>query len=357
MAIPNNVPYFPILKTTDAELKAFAALDAATKNGILPIFELTRSRRSKQNIDRCISKRLDSLKEIMGDSPFILDLTVEKQLKNEEIDKILQTHENGFSLWVKLVKDNRDMGLNIIPVIHYDEDNLADVRQEITNLSALSDTLAFRVSPADAVPYLEQLSTMRTSFNNLVLILDAGYKEPTGQADKSGVFANVIDAIVARFPNNLPQYIMCAFSSFPDTVSRYGGDESGSWQRFEKLTYDSLRARYANDQNLHLVHSDYSSVHPLRYDTTGGQWIPRIDFLNDTHMFYYRYRRDDGGYPKAAERVVADGNYAKIQGMNSWGGSEIEIAATGIPNGSAPAHWIAVRINLYITKTLSELTN
>lgn len=351
----NDVLYFPILKTTDAELKAFGHLDNAVKDKIIPIFELTRSRKSKKNMGRSINKRLESLESIVCKNPFILDLTTEKLLSNEQIEDILNDFSGGFPLWVKLVKEQKEKGLNIIPVIHYDEENLDDVKKEIEELFKLSDILAFRVPVNDAIAYLEKIVLMGVSLEKIIVILDASYQEPRGLRDKSVLFTETIEQLIRVFANNMPWCVACAFSSFPDSVTKYGEDDKGSWPRYEKYTYQALKLKYNDVPGLNLKHADYSSVHPYRYDTTGGQWIPRIDFINNDSMRYYRLRREDGGYALVAQKVLADQNYLAIAGLNAWGDNEIAAAGNGTPNGGAPSHWISVRINLYITRMLMEL--
>lgn len=351
----DNISYLPILKTTDAELKAFEHLDDTLKEEVLPVFELTRSRKSKKNMDRSIFIRLNTLKELVGDRPFILDLTTEKQLTNEQIDHILDTFTDGFPLWIDLIRQSQAKGLNIIPVIHYDEQNLEDVAKEVENLFRLSDILAFRVPVSDAISYLETMVSMGISLHKIIVILDAAYQEPRGDKDKSSLFTQTLDELITKFSDNLPKVVACAFSTFPDSVAKYGEDDKGTWPRYEKYTYQILKNKY--QKNLTLKYSDYSSVHPYRYDTTGGQWIPRIDFMNSEYMCYYRARREDGGYPYVAKRVLSDKNYMPIKTLKTWGDNEIEIAGTLKPNGASPSYWISVRINLYITRTLMELRN
>lgn len=351
----NDFLYFPILKTTDAELKAFEHLDDTVKDRIIPIFELTRSRKSKKNMSRSINKRLETLESIVGERPFILDLTTEKLLSNEQIEDILNNFSGGFPLWIKLIKEQKEKGLNVIPVIHYDEQNLEDVKKEILELFKVSDILAFRVPVNDAILYLKTMISMGVSLDKIMLILDAGYQEPKGHKDKSNLFVETIEHLLKDFTNNMPQCITCTFSSFPDSVTKYGEDDKGKWPRYEKYTYRALREKYNRISGLNLKYSDYSSVHPYRYDTTGGQWIPRIDFIDNDYMLYHRLRREDGGYALVAQKVLDDPNYLPIQGLRVWGDNEIAVAGRGIPNGGAPSHWISVRINLYITRTLIEL--
>lgn len=346
--------YFPILKTTDAELKGYEKLPLEVKKGILPIFELTRSRRTPLNQNRAIQRNIDRIKIQITKNPFILDLTTEAQLKNEEIDDILEGNEDGYKKWVDLVKQLKDDGLNIIPVIHYNPYCLDDVALEIQNLLTISSTLAFRVVlPEDSI--IEYLTNIfqHIKQENLILILDREFLSlQDGISDKSGDFLPQLNEISTQFPNI--KAIACAFSSFPDSVVRtgYGQQNEGSFARAEKITTGNLKNR-TNMKNLYS--SDYASIHPKRYYTSGAQWIPRIDFLDSDKMFYFREKREKGGYIEVAKKVIRCKNYFPIKSVNVWGDDEIAAAANGYPNGLSPSHWIAVRVNLYISTQYVEL--
>ncbi|TNT72288.1 beta family protein, partial [Escherichia coli] len=64
--MPNN--YYPILKTTIAEMRALKKLDFVTWRNITPILELTKSRKSKNNQESCVYRKIDEIKEIVGDN-------------------------------------------------------------------------------------------------------------------------------------------------------------------------------------------------------------------------------------------------------------------------------------------------
>ena len=104
-----------------------------------------------------------------------------------------------------------------------------------------------------------------------------------------------------------------------------------------------------------IYHGDFGSIHPVRYDTGGGGWIPRIDVPLNDKCFYHRYKRDEGSYVFCAKEVIKDSKYEKISGLNSWGDLEIKDASEDNPNGKNPSHWIAVRANLYMTRQCLRL--
>lgn len=332
--------YFPILKTTDAELRAFAELPEQVQDKILPVFELTRSRRSKKNRDGDTWKRIENLKGCLGTRPFILDLTTEQSLQNPQIDEMLNVPKHGYDSWVSFVSKIVDHDLNIIPVIHYNPDELAEVKVEIRKLQKLSDCLAFRVGIDDEVNlYVQEIGKV-FDLSKLVLILDAGFIE----SDLPNPFRTTLDAI----PIKLLKAVICAASSFPKSIASYG-DQHGSLRIAEVVATDALQNQYK------VFHGDYGSVHPVRYEARWGGWVPRIDFPSRDMIHYYRYRREKGGYAKAAQKVKSDSNYTAISEFNVWGDLEIKDAAAGHPNGLSPAHWIAVRVNLYITQQFLRL--
>ncbi len=346
--------YFPILKTTDAELKAYEKLDDEVKNNILPIFELTRSRKSSKNIDRSIFRRLEKIRELCSIRPFILDLTTDTQLVNDQIKGILNSPKGGFPLWVDLISNLKKDGLNVIPIVHYNPNFPEDAAIEVDKLSKLSEFLAFRVDidDPDSVEYIKEISKS-ISPEKILLILDAKFVDLRRYVDDASIlFRPILESIIETFVNNSFKGIFCAFSSYPDSVTKYGNDRYGVFPRLEKKTFVKLFEQYS--EKLALWPCDYASVHPIRYDTAGGQWIPRIDFFDDENAYYYRYRRENRGYVAAAERTINDPHYRVITSLSVWADNEILTAALGKPNGGNPSYWISCRVNLYISKNYVE---
>ena len=342
--------YCPILKTTTAELRGLENLSPGVSKDILPIIELTRSRRSKHNPDGDIGKRIDQIEDILEERPFILDVTTEQSMSNAQIDGILHGGRDGFQEWIDLVGKMQERGLRVIPVIHYDPKYKKGVRKQIDGLLEVSPTLAFRAGPwdQDLGEYLKVLSSSM-DVSNVILILDAGYLSLS--VNPKGNFASHFSLAlkIAGEAGGSPKAIVCAFSSFPDSVTRkhYGGDEHGEFPVAELITHRSLR-----DEGV--IAGDYASVHPVRYEMGGGTWIPRIDFIGaDDKFHYYRYRREDGGYVRAAKHVRRDKQY-KMTSPPTWGDDEMQLAAEGEPSGKSPLHWIAVRVNSYITRLRKE---
>jgi len=333
--------YFPILKTTDAELQAYAELPLRVQERILPIFELTRSRRSKNNPDADSWLRVESIEESLDGRPFILDLTTEPTLQNTQIDAMLNNAKNGYSAWVTLVRKIAAKGMDVVPVIHYNPDELTEVRAEIRELKKISPTLAFRVGTADDVAGYTAEIAKSIDTENLVLIIDASYIKP----DDENPFPTALDSI----DTDDFKGVICAASSFPSSVANHG-DQHGVFPIAE------IAASEAHMSDPNVFHGDYGSIHPIRYEGRWGGWVPRIDFTSGSEFHYYRYRREQGGYTKAAQKVVADKSYKPITEFAVWGDEEISTAAAGQPSGRSPAHWISVRANLYMAQQYLRLS-
>lgn len=331
--------YVPIIKTTDAELRGYGELSDTVKDRILPIFELTKSRKTKLEPYGNIEKRVIKIAELAGARPFILDLATHQSLQNYQIENLLQT-DDGFENWYEFIQNHQE--LSIIPVIHVDVDDLQNTTLLAANLAAISDLLALRVH-FDDVELPDFVGAIPPEIlAKTILIIDAVYID-------GGSFLIKRDAILDRINavENIADFnaVVVASSSFPSTVPNHTPDchDARGWFR---LLEKELVRRVQEEVNVELVHGDYASIHPIRYDVSGGNWVPRIDFPRDEAFYYARMRRDDGGYAVAATHLVATDEYSYF---SCWGCDEIEQAATGDPNGKSPAYWIAARLNMYIT--------
>ncbi len=345
--------YFPILKTSYAELKGYLNLDDEIKDNILPIFELTKSRISKHNKHGDVYKQFKKLQEATKSRKFILDLTTELSLSNTQIESILSSPNNGYEKWIDFL--NKIDCPNVIPIIHYND--LAtedDNRMQINSLEMTYTHMAFRVSvfDDDLLTYLNTLTKHIKDMKKFILILDAGFIPVDKVQEKSvSVIKKVNDIVKATNIEN----IIISSSGFPSNVlaKGYGKDDYGAFN----LSEVSLFEQVANETGVNIKYSDYASVHPIRYITKGGSggWIPRIDSPLEESCYYYRVRKQGDeeyadAYANAAKKIIKDDKYKSVTKYNTWGDSEILQAANGSPNGRSPSYWIAVRINIHLTK-------
>ncbi|TGK79249.1 hypothetical protein EHQ23_19535 [Leptospira bourretii] len=348
------VKYFPIIKTTDAELKGYFFLDSFVKKGLIPVFELTRSRRSKNNSNGDVEIKMKKIFDLCEGRKFILDVTTENTLSNSQTTAFLD-NANGFINWTDFIKKHQDG--SIIPCVHYMPGEEKDIETQLKNLESISDVTACRFGFSDdegfnadevenAVKFL-----LGKRIKPIYIIVDSGFvhlKTLDLQKNKILELAKKLNPILGKndvvfFPSSsFPKSVMD--SGYGKANAESGGFKIGEVEIFKELKKISKKIPY----------SDFGSIHPKRYEDF-GKWTPRIDYPVDNEFFFYRYKLEAGGYVTAAKAIVKDKFYNPIKKIQTWGDEEVIAAAAGNPNGKSPSHWIAVRMNLHITRQFLNL--
>jgi hypothetical protein len=337
--------YCPIVRTRAAELKGLSELDPTVRAKLLPVIELTRSRRTTRNPGGDVRKSLEATLDIFGDQPFIVDLTSLQSQQNSEIESLLDASD-GFSAWTNFVQGQ--LPRQCIPVAHLLEPFDGDeFRRQVMALREKFQNIAIRV-PTSYLELPVALDTYAEIAGNLqttALILDAGYVSPA-----------TAPAAVARLNEMLNQLgrratfltASCS-SSFPVSVVSAGGeDASDQFTLLETWIDGELRRSWPE-----LIYGDYAAIHPIDFVGTVTNWVPRVDVMLATSFYYYRYRRSDGGYVRAAAEALRDPKYVSL---SCWGDLNVRAAAAGNPLGRSPSHWIASRVNFHISRQVNRLT-
>ena len=346
--------YVPIIKSTQSEMNGVKHLYDEVKTGILPVFELTKSRRTRLVPEGDIYRSYEKIIEIYPDRPFILDLTGHEDLGNSQIERFFD-FSGGYNNWCTFIEelDNR----NVYPAIQIladDTEHLEEVSLQVKRLAKISNKVALRIGVFDfsGIEISLFLNYILKSIDKskVILILDAGYIKPMQAEAFAEDISRQFKIINQKTSINNPIIVS---SSFPRTVvmSGYGGDDFGLFAIEEVKLHKKLAETYAD---INWTYGDYGSVHPLRYETRGGSWVPRVDFPLDEKIYYYRYRRDDGGYIKAAKKVVEDNQ--QYLPIDCWGNEQILSASVGKPKGKSPSFWISARINMHISRQLNRLS-
>ena len=340
--------YMPVLRTRAAEIIAYDHLEDTHKNQILPIFELTRSRRTRSDGQGEIIKNISKIQKMVGDRLYGLDLTGADELQNASIVSMLGDGANSFDLWVNFVS-SLDCN-NIIPAIHYDDSYAHLIKNQIERLRKTSKFLLFRL-PVDEFcrETLRNFCSKVENARDVILLLDGRYIDARNK-EKRKNDKELFKEVCATYPKVFHS-ISYSSSSFPRSVVApgYGGDTEGFFELPETCFYDELVDCKGSVAS---CYSDYATVHPVSYPGGAGGWVPRVDYPRGKDLFYCRYRRDDGGYVRAASKVKSNSMYIN---HGDWGCGEIESAAAGVPNGRSPAHWISVRMSLHMARQVERL--
>lgn len=378
----NKYYYFPILKTKPSEIKAYTNLDENIKKQILPIIEMTGARsytypKTCKNQELIgtkragdINKKRKKILNMVGENKFILDITDDESLHYDGIAQ-LQNPENGYAEWIKFLLADEKFKKQVIPTIQFNTDDIENTISQIENLSKEFYYLALKIPG-----FIFNNNINNSNLYSLANIVENDVIQSVIDftIDKIRINERLIVIVDFGFIKNLEDYKTCissclsaitdiknikallfSSSSFPSFVKPI---EENKMEVQELKLFDFCRQNLNNDNKI--LHCDYASIHPVQYQTSGGGWIPRIDYINqeikELNYCYKRaqssekYKNDSDEYIALSQKVLNANNYQKISNREVWGDAQIHNKANGIEEGKSPAHWIAVRANLYMTR-------
>lgn len=386
----NKYYYFPILKTKPSEIKAYINLDDNIKRQILPIIEMTGARsytypKTCKNTELVgkkrpgdINKKRRTILDMIGNNKFILDITDDESLHYDGIAQLQQAN-NGYASWLNFLLADKDFKKQVIPTIQFDINDLKNTFLQVQNLSKEFYYLALklpgfiftsnnyndsRLYDLKNIVENDQLQSIIDTINEfigenerLIVIVDFGYIKDFNE------YKNCISSCVSQITNTCNiKALLFASSSFPSYVKPI---EENEIEAQELKLFNYCRERLNKDNKI--LHSDFASVHPVHYQTSGGSWIPRIDYIHqnslDLKYCYKRaasnekYKNDSDEYKPLARKVINADNYRPIQTRSNWGDIRISAKANGDDEGKSPAYWISVRANLYMTRIFDIMTN
>ena len=351
--------YIPIIKTGNAEIKGVGFLDDSIKDTITPIFELTRSRKTKLS-EGPIFKKLDKIEEIFGVArPFILDLTGDERLLNTEI-RSLQNSVDGYKNWCDFLFRQKKRFPKIIPMLQIVEDETITVEKNRDNLKkqiefvVLNFDVFFYQNRITDGCYEDDLSIVYSVLGKsdikkkLYCCIDSVFINQNKALDVSKEVIERIRDINQKF--NIVNF-STAGTSFPKSVSDCSADDSFTIKLEEVAVWDKV---VNSIKDLNIIYGDYGSVNQERNDIITNGWIPRIDVSTNDILFYYRKRKEGdtylSTYANVAKRVVDDLRYKSLSSfVHCWGIEQIEKTSRGEKTGLSPSFWISVRLNIHLT--------
>ncbi len=369
--------YCPVLKTRQAEFNAYESLNDTVKNGILPIIEMTGALsytypqnykiKELQNTKRPgdINTKIKKIYSLMQGRKFVLDITDDEALMYDGLSEAkggLLDSTNGYEKWINFLTQDSKFKESVIPTIQFNTQKpRSDIEQQIKKLDYFFSVVAIKL-PAlikmDSDPFSARIQ-FNTSIGRilsfienimpltkLLLILDFGYIKNFEETRNL-----IFDAMNTL--SSLPRIngIIPVSSSFPSFVQK---NTSKSIDISEFDVYQLVKNKASSNK---VICGDFASLHPVKYDMSGGGWIPRIDYIitdEEERPIQYAYERGQqrntsSEYFELARRVLKSQNYTPVSQIITEGDLRIRRKAEGDIEGKAPAYWIAVRSNLYMT--------
>lgn len=356
--------YFPVLGAAEVERTAYGRLRASTREGILPIFELTRHRGSHD-----FQESIDILAQSVQ-LPFLIDLdkraapppyesanpsnpaverervlreTAENNAFNAYLNSLL-TPTDGFLNWRSLVSQFP----NAVPVLQYTNPS-AQVNQIIRQASLLSqdgNSICMRVTQAQSDVLCQiamQIIAILPTSNQLLIVFDCGQGR-RGAPEKA---AWVVDCIqLIRAGTEVEQMAgisaVCMSNSYP------------------QLSHNGIRIVESFDREIWAEASDaypfsfgdYAASHRL---SSLSAFLPRTYRATVVHphadrWVTHRHENSDDptGWREGATAIVTSGHFDPIA---SWTDQKIQaVADHGLGEMDNPRPWHAARISGHIER-------
>tara|TARA_R110000744_G_scaffold73919_5_gene147752 strand:+ start:2949 stop:4004 length:1056 start_codon:yes stop_codon:yes gene_type:complete len=339
--------YYPILKTTVSEIRALKQFDCSNETIVHPIFELTKSRKSKYDEIGDVYKRIQEISDLVQKNSFYLDLTSEESLSNPQIESFFDDY-NSFYNWRTFIEGLIDNGLAVIPVIQaFDDSSIEELKDQMSFFYGLCGSFSIRIKPEYLDMEISKNLIISAQAYDFTTILDAEFIDDNNFNYSKKIFSSFLTEVESD-GLTLGKIISCC-SSFPAMVN-HENKESGEFNIYEKIFYSELIKKFPH---FDINYGDYASVHPFRNEVMAYNWVPRIDYPTEGKVVFCRKQRQLGGYKDCATRMITNPTY-QSNIITCWGSKEIIDACT-LPNGKSPSYWISVRINIHMSRCLDWL--
>lgn len=373
--------YHLLLKTGQAELRAWKNLSDVRKSEVSVHVELTRGRK-RRNKDKSAPAEYDFdkiLKFIADDfqscEECAVDITRETSLTSTDTEA-LSSPANGYQCWVEKIKEMKGENPKIKPTLlinptgqetyeEYEDAIFAQFDEFAKNF----DLITYRAAVIHDASFLEDVEMLAEKIRDYIeggnrfrVLLDFEYVQPS----TSTLHASYAVPIVRSLNEIVPGVeIVSVGTSFPKVLTEIGDEDSDTFA----LEEVKLNAELNRLQNIPIGYGDYGSINPIRSDTSppvGPYLRPHVDFTtSDGRVLYYRIKPDVDPitktlrsprirlYKQAASLIVNDSRFSPIP--DSWGYDKIIEASRGLPEGSSPDFWISVRMEIHICRQLDRL--
>lgn len=332
-----NYQYFPTLRTRLSEMRGLKELDSGRKSKILPLLTLGRWPRAT-DFDKAAEKAV----EVMNGHPYFLDLTADSTHLGDQ-QKILRDPSSGFKAWRDFLSEYE----KAIPVVQLSSDaKVRDIFKQAQFFENTSGKLAFRIKDfaSDTPLVINALSAMDDAANAIVFV-DCQYI-----SDSFVAYVTAAVATINQLRSDFPELMIVVMStSFPSSVKSFA--DSTQTKGEIDILERKLHARIGG--NPVAVYGDHASIHSVVYDEVPiMRWSARIDYPRNLHWAFERRSGDQtrGGFISAAKEIVLLD--PEIGSRNIWGEQMIRDAASGNPYGGGPASWIAVRVNIHLSRQI-----
>jgi hypothetical protein len=373
--------YHLLLKTGEAELRAWKNLSAHRKSQVSVHCEITRGRKrpnkdrnapAEYNIEKIYASICQDFQECRV---CVVDITREPQLRSGET-ATLGLSNDGYARWVEKVAQLYSKNSKVRPTLivnpHEGDDYKAyqdNLFRQFDSFAENFDLISYRVSVLHDDGFLDELIMLSERINAFIghggrfeILLDFEFVQAATAELHAAYIAPIIRDIRATIPD---VSIVSLGTSFPKSVTDIGDEERDEFRLEELTLYNAI----GRTQNIPIEYGDYGSINPIRNDVSlaiGPYLRARVDFPTELNtIFYHRVApvvdpvtktlisSRSSMYKSAAKRVMSDPSFSAL--ADSWGYEKVVEAAQRSPEGSSPNFWISVRMEMHICRRLDAI--
>lgn len=335
-----NIKYFPTLRTRAAELAGLKKLDDNRKSQIVPLLTVGSWRGNSD-----LGKAAEKCTEAMGERAFFMDLSADPR-KVEAHWNALNQSDNSFENWRRFAASH----VGAIPVVLMP--NGAKTRDIVQQASAIEDThgcVAFRIQ--DFLTHTPLVISAISALKNpsqAIVFVDCQYIR-----DAMAAYVTAAITTINRLREEFPALLISVLStSFPSSTLPFAdaAKQTGAIGIQERDFHVKVGGSPV------AIYGDHGSIHAVVYDDLPiMRWSPRIDYP-EYNVWHFERRSSAGtsndlAYIECAKALVRNFGEA-LQSPSSWGEQMILEAAAGKPFAKAPANWIAVRVNIHLSRQI-----
>ena len=256
----------------------------------------------------------------------------------------MRNHENAFQAWRTFCQRYE----RAVPVVQFGTEaaKRRDTTKQAQQIERSTGKLAFRIVEfGEQTPLVINALSALDDPRNAIVFIDCGYIRNALAAYTTACIAT-INQLRTEFPEI---QIAVLSTSFPPSTAPFA-DASGLRGSIDILERQ-LHQKIGGDTVA--TYGDHGSVHSVVYDEqTIMRWAARIDYPTEIEWYFERrpQNQSEQGYISAAEAIV--GLDPEVGTRNIWGEAMIQQAAAGKPHGKAPSSWIAVRVNIHLSRQI-----
>lgn len=361
----SQYPYIPCLQCSEAESMAYAKLTNEDKESILPIFEINQIKNESS-----FSDSIESLKKLIPDRPFILDISKVKapdahSKKGEPLDdkgKKIQKAQNSYnnSLAKVLSPTNgfanwRDIASNFpnaVPVLQFSSPEIQgkEILREASQFQKKGfSQIAIRIdqeTSEEVFFIIGQVIAILDDPSQLFIIVDC--EQGRQKISERAEFAKkAISSVLEQVDSGQRQNVsaVCLSDGFTSLKS--------TPVKFHNMISRELWAKAS--EIFPFIYGDYGANHRRKSQTTyiPPTWKAQVFYPCDDGWIVYQHEnaQDPQGWIDGANIIK---KMDKFDGAcDCWGSNLLESAAGGDIAGCQSArYWYASKINMHIHRQI-----